>query len=517
MRRYVVSANKRARHPARCALWLAVIGAFSPLANAQEAAGRSLRFVPSFSIEEELTNNVGLSSTNPQSELITTLSPGISLKTRSGRVEASLDYTLNAIFYARGYSEATLQNALDASVSAELIEQRLFLDASAGISQQTISPFGTQSQGTGLVNDNTTEVYNVSISPSFRSRLGNFADFRASAAWSASAASSTDLGDSYALDAAIGLSGGQGRWGWGLDASWSQSTFEAGRKTYDDLVFGTLRYAPTYDLQLSVRGGIEGQDVLTGRRETTEFYGFGINWQPSPRTSLSYQRDERYFGRSHSLSFQYRRAKSIWSYTDSRGINDPGSYDPLYLNQGASVSNYDLFFALFAPLEPDPALREQLVLSFLQANGIDPNAPVPGGFLNSGQTVQRNQNLSVALQGQRTTFTLSAFATDTEPVETADITTGDLANVGRVRQLGYTAGVSHRLTPTSSVGLTASLLRTLDEPSQAGNKERLLNLSWSGQIGYRTYASANLRRTVFSSTTNPYNESAINASVRWEF
>jgi len=421
------------------------------------------------------------------------------------------------IFHARSSGQNTLPERAGCQFVGRALEDRLFLEASAGISQRTIDPFGTQSQGTGLVNDNSTEVYDLSISPSFRSRLGSFAEFRASAGWSTTAASSTDLGDNTTLDAAVGLSGGQGRWGWGLDATWSQSDYDASRRTTDDLVFATLRYAPTYDLQLSVRGGIEGQDVRTGQRQTTEFYGFGINWQPSPRTSLSYQRDERYFGRSHNFSFQYRRARSIWSYTDSRGINDEGAYDPLYLNQGASVSNYDLFYALFRLAGARPALREQLVLSFLQANGIDPNAAVSSGFLNSGQTVQRSQNLSVALLGQRTTVTLSAFATDTEPVETADITTGDLADVGRVRQLGYTAGVSHRLTPTSSVGLTASLLRTLDEPGQAGNEERLLTLNWSGQIGYRTFASASVRRTVFSSTTNPYNESAINASVRWEF
>ena len=489
----------------------------APAAQAQEAAGRSLRFTPSFTVQQELTNNVGLTTTNPQAELITTLSPGISLRTRSGRVQGSLDYTLNAIVHARDASRNQLQNALNANVAAELIEQHLFVNATAGISQQTISAFGTQAGGTGLVNDNSTEVYSVSISPSFRTKLGSYADLRASAAWSATAASATDLGDSSALNAAVGLSGGQGRWGWGLDASWTQSDFNTGRKTNNDLVFGTIRYAPMYDLQLSVRGGIEGQTVRTGQRQTTDFYGYGINWQPSPRTSLTYQRDERYFGRSQSLSFQYRRAKSIWSYTDSRGINGEGKYNPLYLNQGPTVSNFNLFFALFAPLEPDPVLREQLVRNFLQANGIDPNAAVSSGFLNSGQTVQRSQNLSVALIGQRTTLTLSSFATATEPVETANLTSGDLANVGRIRQVGYTAGASHRLTPTSSAGLTASFQRTLDEPTQAGNEERLLTLSWTGQIGYRTFASANVRRTVFSSTTNPYNESAINASIRWTF
>jgi uncharacterized protein (PEP-CTERM system associated) len=518
VRRHVVSANSSFRRPARCAVGLAVVGALVPAADAQEAAGRSLRIVPYFTIEEEYTTNVGLSSTNPQSELITTLSPGISLNSNSGRLRGSLDYALSALIHVRDSSRNTLQNSLDANVSAELVEQRMFLDATAGISQQTISAYGTQSSGTGLVNDNTTEVYSLSISPSFRSRLGGFADFTANLTWSAQAASSTDLGDNASLSASVGLSGGQGRFGWGLDAIASKSDYDNGRSDTNDYLFGTLRFAPTSDLQLSVRAGNEGRDTPGGRRVSTDFWGYGVNWQPSPRTSLALQSDERYFGRSHNFSFQHRMARSIVSYTDSRGLNDgSGVGDPLYGGQSQPLSNYDLFFAQFASIEPDPVKRDQFVRAFLQAAGIDPNAAVNGGFLTSGQTVERRQDLSLALTGQRYTVTLSAFATDTEPAATVDIDTGALADVGRIRQQGYSLGLSHRLTPTSSIGLTGSLLRTLDEPSRLGNEERLLELNWSAQIGYRTFASAGMRRTVFDSPTVPYNESAIYGSIRWQF
>jgi uncharacterized protein (PEP-CTERM system associated) len=520
VRRHALSAKKRGWRLARCGPCFGVIAALVPVAQAlaQDAAGRTSRIVPSFTIDEEFTNNVNLSSTNPQSELITTLSPGISWIGNSGRVRGSLDYSLNWLLHARDSSRNQLQNALNANISAELVEQRIFIDASAGISQQTISPFGTQSSGTGLVNDNSTEVYTLSISPSLRTPLGGYADLTASAGWFASAASSTDLGDSATVNAAVGLSGGQGRFGWGLDAIVQGSAYNVGLDYNSDYLFGTLRFAPTSALQLSVRAGNEGREFGNGQRVSSDFWGYGVSWQPSPRTSLSWQEDQRYFGESWSFSFQHRMAKSIWSYTDSRGLNDSsGAGDPLNSSQSRAVSNYDLFFAQFASLEPDPTKRDQLVRGFLQANGIDANAAINGGFLTAGQTVQRSQNLSVGLIGQRNTVTLSAFATDTEPAATADISTGNFADVGRVRQQGYSVGVSHRLTPTSSVGLTGSLLKTLDEPSRLGNEERLLTLDWSGQIGYRTFASAGMRRTVFDSATNPYNESAIYGSIRWQF
>ena len=66
----------------RSALWtlclLATGGAAAQTqADAEAATKRSVTVVTRVSVTETLTNNVSLSSTNPQSEQITELSPGI--------------------------------------------------------------------------------------------------------------------------------------------------------------------------------------------------------------------------------------------------------------------------------------------------------------------------------------------------------------------------------------------------------------------------------------------------------
>jgi uncharacterized protein (PEP-CTERM system associated) len=503
---------------ARC---LPVAGAVAVLcsgAHAQEAAGRSITFEPSVTLLQTFTDNIDLVESGGRSESITEIRPGFRVVSRSGRVQGSIDYSLGALIHARDSNRNSLQNALGAAVTAELIERHVFVDASATVSQQTISAFGTQTGNTGFVNDNRTEVATFSLAPSFRGRLGDWADFKAQGSWSSTNAASTDLGDGSALDASVSLSGAQGRFGWGLNSVVQRSEYAAGDQNTSDATFANLSFAPLTELQLSLRAGFEGEELTTGQRYTSEFWGWGVSWQPGERTALSLQSDQRYFGRSHNFSFQHRMARSIWTYTDSRGLQDGGfGGDILNGNPSRPVSNFDLYFAQFASIEPDPVKREVLVRAFLQATGIDPNAAAGGGFLTTGPTVQRSQNLSVGLVGVRNTITLSGFRNETERVNSSNAAGGDLTNVGRVRQAGFSLGASHRLTPVDSLTLSASRLRTLDEVTQPGSELDAINLFWSGQVGYRTNASAGIRHTAFDSATAPYKESSVFGSISMRF
>jgi len=504
----------------RLARGLPLFGAaalFAPIAQAQDqaqaAASHGTTVTPSFSAQETLTNNVNLSATDPRWDAITQVSPGISLSSRSGRVRGSLAYTANALAYARDSSRNTIQNALTAAGNAEVIENHGFVDANAGISQQAISAFGTQSSGTGLLNNNSTEVYTASVSPSLRGHLGSAVDAQARVTWSATHASSTDTGNSTGMSAVAGLSGGRSLVGWSLNATRQVSGFSGGRRTTDDAVVAGLSIQIDPSLKLSARGGREANDVLTGTRQFYRTYGWGADWRPGPRTTLSLQADHQYFGNSHSLSFQHRMARSIWNYIDSRGV----SGNPAQAAASRPVSLYDLLFAQFASIQPDPVLRDQLVRAFLLANGLDPNPPPNGGFLSSALALQHSQNLSVALTGLRDTVTLSAFRSETSQLAGVQYTTGDLSQGQPVRQLGYSIGLAHRLTSDSSLNLTATKQKTLSAGTLAGNDQRTMLLTWAGTLSRRTTGALSLRRTLFDNATAPYNESALIGSISLRF
>ena len=53
--------------------------------------------------------------------------------------------------------------------------------------------------------------------------------------------------------------------------------------------------------------------------------------------------------------------------------------------------------------------------------------------------------------------------------------------------------------------------------TRAGTELKSATLTWSDQLGRRTTASLSLRYSVFNSTTDPYREGAITASLSQRF
>ncbi|MDP1898943.1 MAG: TIGR03016 family PEP-CTERM system-associated outer membrane protein [Rubrivivax sp.] len=505
-------AHPRKRPAPRSAAWLFAALAW-PAAHAQDAVGSGLTIAPTLTLKETLTSNRDLSSSDPQADAITQVSPGIRISSRAGRVQGSLAYSLNALAYARASQLNTLQHSLSADATAEVVEKHAFINARATVSQQAISAFGTQgADGTGLNDSNRTEVATVSVSPTLRGNLGGWADFNAGANWTSSSSASTDLGDNSSYSGQVGLRGRSGPFGWGLNASRQVSDFNLGRTSTTDQMGGTLTYVPQYDLQVSLRLGRSGSDVLTGSRVWQTTSGGGVSWQPTDRTQIALQSDRTYYGRSHSYSFRHRMARSVWSYTDTESVSTPSaqsSVQPLTL--------YDLLYNICLASGGDAAGCDTAVRDALAQQGLDPNAVVAGGFLNSSITQSRSQNLAVSYAALRTTFTVSVFRTTTSALGQVEPVSGDLAQGVPVRQVGATLGASHRLAPGTSLTLTATQRKTLDSGAQLGNQQRTVTLGYSMSPGPRSSLTLTARHTQFESTTNPYHESALIASLGLRF
>ncbi len=62
-----------------------------------------------------------------------------------------------------------------------------------------------------------------------------------------------------------------------------------------------------------------------------------------------------------------------------------------------------------------------------------------------------------------------------------------------------------------------TMLRTLDAGPQPGNEQRLLTVTWVGNLGPRTDVSLGARHTQFESITSPYHESAIIGTFSYRF
>lgn len=518
------SGSRRSRPSLRLGLRVASCASLALAVSAAWGQGRGLTLTPGFSATQVFTDNRDASLTEPRSEAITVLSPSLRLAARGARSQASLDYALNGLIYARERDANEVQNALRASLSAELWPEHLFFQAQAGIGQQTISALGGFSEprlGTGVgagnvggispgVDRNRTEVRTLSLSPSLRGRPFGQANFNLglSASWTDSAGDGRGDASSQAINAS--LADGSGPLGWAVFGTRSVSDFRQGRKTTSDSAGLRLNYNPWPELSLFVTGGVQRNDVRTVDPLRYDTWGAGLNWRPGPRTQVGVQTSREFFGDAWSLNVSHRLRRAVFSYGDTRNVTGSTA------GQLGSASTYDLFFQQFASLEPDPDLRDILVRNFLQASGLDPDQRINTGFLIQALSVQRARNLALSMSGRRTNVVLSVFASATRRLDRISTGVDDLSSVDLLRQYGASASVSHRLSPSSALVLSGGAQRTRTGDAATGSGIKFASLTWTGNLGPRTGASLSARHAT-ASGVRPYDVNSLYATLNYRF
>lgn len=477
--------------------------------------GRTFSIEPRLSVAETLTDNIGLTTSNRQADLITEVTPGFLVTSNGGRVRGFLDYALTGLAYIHNSSSNTLLNALNAKVAVEAVEKWAFLDVQANISQQAISAFGTISPDPNLINKNRTEVRTLSISPYVTGRVVDFADYEARVTQIYTRDSETSTSDNDSTEALVRLVGPSSHrlFNWSADASGHWITYSGGRRIEDNRLRALLYATPYPELRFSLIGGYESNNYFSLEKQGESTPGLGVDWRPSERTRVSFQQERRFFGNSHSYLVEYRTPRTAWRYSDVSDVSTSFGAPTL----GSQGTAYDLFFAQFASVQPDPVLRARLVNEFLLANGLSASTPIFSGSLTSAVTQERRQELSFALLGIRDTVVFSAMQTRSRRIDQVSEVIDDFSNGNVVRQRGFTVQGSHRLTPLSTINLVALVDRTSGNEASQSTTLRSISLIWIGQLAPRTQASLGARHSSFSSPVNPYGESAITARLTMRF
>lgn len=479
------------------------------------SGGRGFYVVPTFSANATLTNNVNLSATDKESDLVLALSPGIQMGGQSGRVRGYLNYVLTGNVHARSNESSNFTNSLAASGTVEAVENWLFVDANASVSQQFISPFGAQSPNTSLNNDNRTEVRSVSVAPRVQGQIAGQVNYVGRAFYSFTDSGSSKASDSTVWGALLGFDATT-RWSrlsWGLDFSYREARFSDQRSEFDQLNVLSLTYAITPELHATLRGNVETSNLTSVDNETTTGWGGGVRWRPSPRTNFIAEYDQRVFGNSHLYSLDYRTPRTVWAFSNRQGLSTGQFNNGL----GAPTSPYNLLFTQFAAIEPDPVKRAQLVNAFMRANGIDPNASLNTGYLPNQVQLERRQEASASWLGQRDTAILNVYQTQSEAVRATALNANDPfsgANALRWRGAGLTW--SHRLTPRDTLSVSGSGQRTTQ---RLGNQETTLWIGlamWSTQLAERIAVSLSARYQTQSGSTQ-FDEAALLATLNMTF
>ena len=486
--------------------------------HAQEAveAGskRLISVAPRVSLAETFTNNVALSSASARAEQITEISPGIRLQIDGGRIKTYFDYALTELVYAHNSSPRKAQNALNAFGSFEALENRVFVDFSGSISQQTVSAFGAQAVDNALVNSNRAEVSTYRISPWVRGQMGSFADYEARYSRSTSGTDAQAAPGATTVDSMIKISGGRalGNLGWNADLGRQSVDYSSGRPTSSDYFNVGLVFDVNPQLKVIARAGREANNYTGDAQQAYLTNSLGLNWLPSGLSSVSLTRSQRSFGQAYNVLLAHRSARTVWKFSDTKDVSTTPS------ERVASIgSMYDLLFSQFASAEPNPVARAQMVENYLQTNGINPSTTVANSFLTSALSVQRRQELSFALLGLRGTITFLASRAQSSRLDSLSIGVDDLADAGAVHQTGLSVQYAHRLTPDYSLGILFSQQRTSGSASLQVSDLRTFNINVSGKLGKRSTVSLGARRTVADSETSPYSESALTGNFNVQF
>ena len=501
----------------------AAAGLFVPAAGvlAQEsvsglASNLAMTITPRIAITETLTDNVRLSSVDRQSEQTTEISPGIRIIVNGARLKGYFDYSLTEVLYAKNSSPRRTLNSLNSFGTLEAIQNWAFVDFSGMISRQAISAFGNPLIDNTSINTNQAEVATYRLSPYIRGRIGDLVSYEARYSRTITRTDAV-AGSGVTTTDAVGRISGDSAFrnlGWRVDASQQSVDYTIGRPTKSDRLSLGLSYTVTPQLNIFVNAGREANNYASLENQSYGTRGFGLRWSLSERTSLSASRDYRFFGEGHNVSFAHRTARTAWRFSDIRGISTTPTQTGI-TNQGL---NYDILYSQFASIEPDPILRAQLVNAFLQTNGLNPNAIATRGFLPSAVTLERRQDLLFALLGVRDTITFIATRNESRRLDTLSTGVDDLSTSSLVRQRGLSVNYSHRLTPDYSLGVLASQQNTAGSSALQNTTLRLVNVSLTGRVGKKSFASVGARHANASTGgIGSYVENAVFANLTVQF
>ena len=477
--------------------------------GADGAPVRAWSIVPRISASETYSDNAVASAAGPKADFITQLSPGIRIQGQTGRLRASVDYSLSNFSYARGSQASRNTNALNATGTLEAIEKWLYIDASGVITQQTISAFGVQTANAAATPGNSTEASSFRVSPYVRGLVPGFANYEIRYSHvdtqTKSALAAGSRSDDYALRLR-GLAPPVG-FAWTADATRTTAVYSGGRDSRADLVRATLNYQFDRQFRLFVSLGAESNNYASTTAQSRPTFGYGGQWSPTERTQLLVTRERRTFGDSHSVTFSHRLPLTALRFSDTRNVN----ILPSQLSNTGQGTYYDLYFAQLAASIPDPVARAQQVNTLLQQAGIAPNAAVTNGFATSRVSVSRRQEFSVILNGARNTATYTFFQATSQTLGATASVADDFNVSPTVTTRGMSSNFSHRLSPLTSLNAFSSMSRTEGTAGQSA-RQRLINVNVSTRLSPKATATVGFRATRSDNATLPYRENAVLAT-----
>jgi uncharacterized protein (PEP-CTERM system associated) len=496
----------------RCIACLIVLCLTVGAANAA-----SLRATPSVDVSETFTSNSG-STANGDSDWITELRPSIRLfRPERGHIQGDLTASLRNVYYAGGTRDDRSFVTLSGKGTAELVDDRFFIDATAHVSRDNSSLLSGRPQGDGQSVDSSDETRRFSLTPRFQMKVGRDLEISAQyrMTWLSGGSNVLEDRDTSGWSASVRNRHSHGLFGWGLDYS-RQAAQGSSRNVESQVARGTLYANLSRQLSLRAIYGWERNDYRQGKAQESVITGGGLDWIPSPRTKLSATMEDRFFGTGYDLSFNHRAARTAWNLTYGR---DASSVD-----QPVGGTLVDYYYDLFSALidEPDPYLKDQKIRELLRILGFDVTGPL-GNFVTNTYFVNTRLRAGVTLIGARNTLAFTLFRSDRSRLSSdlADSVQDDFFANDRVRDLGFTATLSHKISELTSLRVSATTTKAtgssaVTSTSNIDTRRKTISVGLDRRFGPGTSGSLTYRYSD-SSGGSEFSENSLRAALAMRF
>ena len=403
----------------------------------------------------------------PSDGLVTSLTAAAGFQGVGARARVSGTLSATENFYVGQNQNNSFAPTANILGHVEAIEKFFFVDATASITQNFISPFGPQPGNITTPTNNRYTSQTYSVSPYIQGVIAPNVSYslRDDNVWTPSSHfgdSSAKTPTTYWNNVNGQLSQEIGYWGWALQYSrqYYDNGVDADKYTVDvGRAIATFHIDP--QLSVSARGGYERDRFAVAQPIEGTIYGGGLTWKPTERTLVDGYWEHRFFGSSYAFQASHRLPNVALSANFSRGL---ASYPQLAVLIPAGVNVAQFLDAAFTTRIPDPAERAQAVAQFLAQSGLPPNLLSPVNFYSRTLTLQQTETLSAVWIGVLNSVAFTVFRSESEAVTGQGSTLpAELQFASNNTQTGAGVSYSHRLSGLTN--LTATLTYSTTTPN----------------------------------------------------
>ena len=457
-------------------------------------------FAPSISARETYSDNVNLQpSGKEQAGFVSEITPHFELHGIGRRLKLNATYSLDEVLYQQGSTHSSLRHELASDLTAELVDEWLYFDAKASVSQQSINVFGPTVFNNINATGNRAEIRTLSLSPYVRHRFSDFAKSELRYTHNATQISSSALPDTQNDAVSFVTSSGPffANTTWGVALNRQNTRYANASSSTVDSETVNVRHLliPTFAITGSAGYERYKYPFATNPAEGSSWTA-GVAWRPSERTAIDASAGHRFFGKTFSVLASLRARHTVLQASYNEDITTTQGQ----FQSQTSVDTAKLLDGLFATTITDPIKRKSAVDAVIRDNQLGTTISTPVNGFTTRFFLQKAFQASLGFNGVRNTVLLSIFDTSRQSQNGQPTTvlpnpaSNALVDGADNRQIGASGSWIWQIAPLSTANFLVTTNRIHAANSTRTERSQLASASLSHQFSRHVRGSVGVRR-----------------------